>query len=667
MTSGFLLAFAGFPLLLLDGEGISLSHWVSRSSVALGLAVLFLVSGTILPRSPLWGRILTTIAAVGTVVLSITEQLDAPATTLAILVAATGSLAVLWRIVTPFAASFYLRRQSLFHGQLRGASFAFLVLWFGGIVVGGDRVPSSTWVGVSSGAAVVVILALAWAFRFRRARPWVAGWLAFGALSVVGLASAPATTFGAALSVAAILAFVTIFVVRPERPPHLSRIHEWDAFLAHPERILVGTFFVLSVVGACFLALPQSSASGSTIGLVDAAFTSVSAVCVTGLIVVDTPHAFSGFGLAVILVLIQVGGIGIMTFSTAALWVFGRRLSLRHEGVAASLLSAQDRAQVFQAARRVLVLTFGVEAAGAVLLSIAFALAGDPAGTAIWRGVFTSVSAFCNAGFALQTQSLIPYQSSPVILHTVALLIVLGGLSPIVVLALPRVFGRGRRPVTAQVKLGLLMTVILLGVGFTLFLAFEWSRTLGGLSIVDRLHNAWFQSVTLRTAGFNSVDFAQLRPVTSTLMIVLMFIGGNPGGTAGGVKTTTTAILLLSMVSAVRRRSRVEAFGRTISEATRFRATIVVTLAALSAVLALLALQATQAMPAEWAWFEVASALGTVGLSIGGTTRLDGVGKVIIMTAMFVGRVGGLTLLMFLSRRRATDSGQGPAEDVDVG
>jgi trk system potassium uptake protein TrkH len=198
-------------------------------------------------------------------------------------------------------------------------------------------------------------------------------------------------------------------------------------------------------------------------------------------------------------------------------------------------------------------------------------------------------------------------------------------------------------------------------------LAFEWSNALAGLSFADRLHNAWFQSVTLRTAGFNSVDLNVVQPATVTVMLLFMFVGGNPGGTAGGVKTTTAAILLLSVLQTIRGRRALEVFGKTIPERTRVRAAVVVVLGTSSGFLALLAIQLTQHLPTGLAAFEVVSALGTVGLSIGGTPMLDGIGKTIIMLCMFVGRVGGLTLLMFLSNRNASFNVGRPEEEIDVG
>jgi trk system potassium uptake protein TrkH len=369
----------------------------------------------------------------------------------------------------------------------------------------------------------------------------------------------------------------------------------------------------------------------------------------------------------VILMLIQLGGLGIMTFSTAVLRVLGRRMSLRHEGAVASLISSQDRGRLFGSAQRIIVLTVSVEAIGALLLFIAFLGHDEHLGQALWRAIFTSVSAFCNAGFALQSANLVPYQGDAFVLHVVALLIITGGLSPVTVVAVPLLLQRPARPVSAQAKLSLATTVILLLIGFVLILVFEWDNTLRHLPLLDRIHNAWFQSVTLRTAGFNSVDITTVRPSTLLLMLLWMFIGGSPGGTAGGIKTTTAAILVLSVVNAVRGYWSITVFARRITERTFYKAVVIATLGFATVLLAVLAMQLTQAMPMRDAVFEVVSALGTVGLSVGGTGQLDDVGKVIISACMFAGRVGPLTLLMFLSQRTGPRVWRRPEEEIDVG
>jgi trk system potassium uptake protein TrkH len=367
----------------------------------------------------------------------------------------------------------------------------------------------------------------------------------------------------------------------------------------------------------------------------------------------------------VVLLLIQLGGLGIMAFSIAAFAALGLRISLRYEGALAAVLGDRDRGQLAQVMRRLIAFTLSVEALGAAALSLLFLRGGDPLGTALWRGVFTAVSAFCNAGFALQSDSLVGYAGRPAVLHTVAVLVILGGLSPAGAAALWWL-RRGRRP-GLQVGLLLATSALLLAAGTVVVAALEWHHALAGLAPIDRLVNAWFQSVTLRTAGFNSIGFEALRPPTLALMMVWMFIGGSPGSTAGGIKTTTAAVLLLAVVAAIRGREHAAAFGRRVPHRSVYRAAAIATLGAASALGGVVALLLTQSIAPGAVLFEVISAIGTVGLSLGATAQLDGLGKVIVMGCMFMGRVGPLTAFMLLSRRGESESWHFPEEAIDVG
>jgi trk system potassium uptake protein TrkH len=275
------------------------------------------------------------------------------------------------------------------------------------------------------------------------------------------------------------------------------------------------------------------------------------------------------------------------------------------------------------------------------------------------------VSAFCNAGFALETASLMAHQRSPLVLAIVGALIVLGGLAPGVVSSFPELLRRDVLPL--QTRLVWWMTFLLLGAGFAVYLAFEWSHSLAELPWWHKLSNAAFQSATLRTAGFNSVDLTATHPATQVFMIALMFIGGSPGGTAGGIKTTTAALLMLAVMASLRGRLDVTVLRRRVVHTSIYRAAAVATVGVLSAVAVVLALMLTQRLPPEMATFEAVSALATVGLSTGGTALLDGVGKVIIMLAMFVGRVGPLTLFLLLGEHREHRHWQFPDAEVDVG
>lgn len=354
-----------------------------------------------------------------------------------------------------------------------------------------------------------------------------------------------------------------------------------------------------------------------------------------------------------------------MTISTSALSLLGRRLSLRQEAVMAALVSQENRADLYRALTRTLWVTALFELVGAALLTLEFHRAGEAWPMATWRGLFTAISAFCNAGFALQSDSLIPYQSRPIVLHVVSVLIIAGGLSPVAIVALPAAV-RGKR-IKLQVRVALLSTAVLLIGGFFVVGALEWGSSMSALGWLDRLHNAWFQSVTLRTAGFNSVDFNALQPATWMVMMVFMFVGGCPGGTAGGLKTTTAFVLLLSVAGSLRGRTTADAFGRTIPNRTVFKAAAIATMGVLATTVAFTLLLIAQQIPFAVALFEVVSALGTVGLSIGGTGMLDEIGKTIIMVCMFLGRVGPLTVFLILSDRRMPPAWVLPEEEIEVG
>lgn len=666
-TSGMLLAVAAVPFGIVHGTTgslLSAPRWLQGCTA--GVALLFVLAAVIIIRRPRFGRAVATLGILGASALGSAHLAVSPLSALSTLIAGTAALVLLWKVGAPLIGLSRVRRRPVREGQAQGAAMTALSLWLLWTFTDLDHSLEDTLV-VGWAIAWSAILGLEWSatnFATHRLRSVSV----LGALAV-GAAVAPALWGAWWWLMSMFVGTATVVAIAPPRASRrkMEKASWWEPLLGHPERLFVGTFAALCLGGTLLLALPQSATSGESIGFVDAAFTSTSAVCVTGLIVLDTPVDFSRFGQLVILLLIQVGGLGIMTFSTAALWALGRRMSLRHEGAVASLISTQDRGRLFATAKRILQLTVAVEGAGAIVLAVAFAAHGDGPGTAFWRGVFTSISAFCNAGFALQSDSLIPYQHSPLILHTVGALIVLGGLSPLAVFALPAVLRRSPAPVSAQARLALSAAGVLLIVGFFFMLAFEWNDSLQGLGAVDKFHNAWFQSVTLRTAGFNSVDITLVRSSTLILMLMWMFIGGSPGGTAGGVKTTTVAILALSVVHAIRGQWTLEAFGKRIPERTRTKAAVVLAIAATTGLTALVAVLLTQNMPARTAVFEVASALGTVGLSIGGTAELDGIGKAIIIVCMFVGRVGGLTLLMFLSSRRAPPTLGRPEEEIDVG
>lgn len=441
-----------------------------------------------------------------------------------------------------------------------------------------------------------------------------------------------------------------------------TREHWWEFLFNHPARILITTFLALCVLGTVLLSFPASTTSGA-INLLDAVFTSVSAVCVTGLIVLDTPHDFTLFGQFAILLLIQLGGLGIMSITTVALHAMGRRLSLKQERLLTSMTDTDHRDLVHSLAV-ILKFTFIAEGMGALVLALLFSGAGDTFPQALCRGVFTAISAFCNAGFALQSDSLISYQTQPFLLQTVSLLIVLGGMAPATSLIIPRWLAGKKVPIPAHIAL--VTTAILLISGTFLLMAFEWNGFLAGLSFGDKVANAWFQSATLRTAGFNSVEMAGLASPTYLIMIAFMFIGGSPGGTAGGVKTTTIGILALTFWTNITSRHEVITQNRRVHHTTIYRAVTVIASGAVVWFVVVLMLGITQQIPALDLIFEATSAIGTVGLSTGATALLDEIGKVIVIIAMFAGRIGPMTLFMLLSDDHVTADIRYPVQKISI-
>ncbi|HEX9734405.1 MAG TPA: potassium transporter TrkG [Thermoanaerobaculia bacterium] len=431
-------------------------------------------------------------------------------------------------------------------------------------------------------------------------------------------------------------------------------------FLDRPARLILAFFLALILVGTVLLGFPAAASAGGRVAAMDALFTATSAVCVTGLIVLDTPHDFSPFGHAVILGLIQLGGLGIMVLSTFAALALGGSLGMRGEEVLRQSLEAHSG----RAARRltlfIVVSTLAIEALGALALAGAFHRGGEPLARSLWLGLFHAVSAFCNAGFALMTDSLIGFQREPATLAVFALLIVLGGVGFAVLAAFAeRVTGRfkggrrGRWPVQAKVVLA--MSAALAAAGWILYALCEWNHSLVGLAPGHKLVNALFQSVTARTAGFNSVEMS-LTPAALLVTCALMFVGASPGSTGGGIKTTTAAALLAAVRATVRGGGAV-VFGRELPRATVDRSLAIVVAYVLGAGGGLFALALVEAQPLDRLAFEVVSALGTVGLSAGATAELTAPGKLIVTMLMLAGRVGPLTLALFV----ATGGARAPA------
>ncbi|GAA1800842.1 TrkH family potassium uptake protein [Agromyces neolithicus] len=414
----------------------------------------------------------------------------------------------------------------------------------------------------------------------------------------------------------------------------------------HPEQAVVVGFGGAILVGTVLLMLPISTAAGESPSFVDALFTATSAVCVTGLTVLDTPTFWSPFGQVVIMLLIQLGGLGIMIFAALIGLLLARRMSVRSRLNTVSEAKAVGYDDVRGLVRGIVLISLTIEAATFVLLFPRFLLGyGYGVGEAAWHAAFHSVSSFNNAGFALYTDNLIGFVSDPWICLPMAGAIILGGLGFPVIMQLRKEF---TRPLhwTMNTKLVLTGTVTLLVAGTVYITALEWNNpdTLGALDPAARVLAGFFHSVQTRTAGFNAVDIGLMHDETWLGMDVLMFIGGGPAGTAGGIKVTTFAVLFFIMMTELRGEGAVNIFGKRLSRAVHRQAITVVLIAVAAVVIATVLLMIITGLDLDRLLFEAVSAFGTVGLSTGITPGLPDAAKVILVLLMFLGRLGPLTL-----------------------
>jgi trk system potassium uptake protein TrkH len=424
----------------------------------------------------------------------------------------------------------------------------------------------------------------------------------------------------------------------------------------HPGQIVVTAFAAAIAIGTLLLMLPVSRRGPGSAEFVDALFTSTSAVCVTGLVTVDTPTHWTPFGQVVILLLFQLGGFGIMTFASLLGLLLARRLGLSARLTAAAETKTLGLGDVRQVLLGVARVTIAVEAVTWLLLSVRLVVGYDESpGRAAYLGLFHAVSAFNNAGFALYSDSLMGFVTDPWITVPIAVAVILGGLGFPVILELRRHLGP--RLWSLHTKLTLSMTVVLLLAGSVFTALSEWSNpeTLGELHTPGKALAAFFHSTMSRTAGFNSLDVGAMNEGTWLGTIILMFIGGGSAGTAGGIKVTTFVLLFLVIWAEVRGERHVNAFGFRIDPRVQRQALSVALLSVAAVVAGTLLLVELSKLPLGEVWFEVTSAFGTVGLSTGITADLPRAGQLILVGLMFLGRLGPVTLVSALAlRERST-------------
>lgn len=422
-----------------------------------------------------------------------------------------------------------------------------------------------------------------------------------------------------------------------------------------PARIIVISFAVVIIIGALLLTTPFCSRNGVATPFIDAFFTAVSATCVTGLIVYDTYTHFNVLGQTVIILLIQIGGLGLVTLTTFFNIVVGKKLGLRSMKLASESINITSVEGINKVIRMAVVFTFSIEAIGAILLSSVFVpkygiIKGG------YTAIFLAISAFCNAGFDILGHeglftSLTNYTDSFIVIGTISALIIVGGLGFIVWQDI--INYRHTKRLLLHTKVVLIVTAILIAAGTFIYMVYEWDNpyTMGGLSVGEKIGACWFQSVTARTAGFNSIDIVATKDITKIFTILLMFIGAAPGSTGGGIKVTTFAVIIMTVVSVIRGKDDTEILKRKVDFRVVYRAIAISTLAitAIFVGVNIIAETIPQDVGGIPILFEAVSAFATVGLSAGVTGVAGITGKLVLAFLMFIGRVGPVSLAISLA------------------
>lgn len=432
----------------------------------------------------------------------------------------------------------------------------------------------------------------------------------------------------------------------------------------NPSQMMVVGFAAVILIGAILLSLPIATQTGERTSFLDSLFTATSAVCVTGLVVVDTATYWNFFGQIVIIILIQIGGLGFMTITTLFSLIVKKRINLKERLLIQESLNQIDLSGLVKLTRYILLMTFVIEGIGALILSTVFIPQfGFIRGS--WYSIFHAISAFCNAGFDLMGNvtgpysSLMYYVNNTTITLAISALIILGGLGFPVILDIVK--NKKISKLNMHSKIVLISTSILIVVGMLFILIVEYKNvgTLGNLSLKGKILASLFQSVTIRTAGFATIDLTILHQATLFIMMIFMFVGASPASTGGGVKTTTIAVLILTVKSFLLGKEDIEVFGRRITSSTVRKSVgifFVGVLAVLTGILLIVLIEPK--FDLLEASFEVVSALATVGLSIGGSPNLTFIGKLLIVIYMFMGRVGLLTIFLALVAKNTVNKQQ---------
>jgi trk system potassium uptake protein TrkH len=443
-----------------------------------------------------------------------------------------------------------------------------------------------------------------------------------------------------------------------------------------PERTLILSFLIIILIGTFLLSLPHAAREQST-SLIDALFTATSAVCVTGLIVVDTGSFYSYFGQTVILILVQLGGLGIMTFSVFFYLLLGRSIGFRDRRIIQDTFSQFPIRNIYVLLKSVFLYTMVIELVGTLFLLVGWR-GHFPPMTALYFSLFHAISAFCNAGFCLFPDSFVSFQSNILVNLSITSLIILGGIGFIVLKEMVESGFRRNPPIRISLhsKAVLTTTAALIVLGTLFIFLIERNSSLLKFALGDKILISYFQSVTSRTAGFNTTPMVGLSSATLFMLIILMFIGASPGSCGGGIKTTNLATLFSVVLNRAKGRDRANLFKRTIPHETVARSVSIILASGLAVIIITTLLLITQLGDASHTesrslfleyLFEAVSAFGTVGLSMGVTTKLDLAGKLIITAMMLLGRLGPLTLAFAMARRTKKAEFEYAEENIIVG
>ncbi|SDC29491.1 trk system potassium uptake protein TrkH [Candidatus Frackibacter sp. WG12] len=433
-----------------------------------------------------------------------------------------------------------------------------------------------------------------------------------------------------------------------------------------PGQFLALGYIIVISIGTLLLTLPIATVNHQGLNVLDALFTATSATAVTGLIVVNTSTYFTVFGQLVILLLIQIGGLGFMTTSTLFALLLGKKINLKERIIIQEELNHFNLSGVIKLVRYVILLTLGLEAIGAILLFPKM-IVRYPLSKALLYSVFHSISAFCNAGFDLFGNSLANFTGDIYINIVITSLFIVGGIGFAVIADLYRHRKFSRFSLNTKLVLVTTITLIILGTVVIFILEYSNPNTLQGLSVKGKVLAAYFQGVTPRTAGFNTISLGQMRSASLFFIIVLMFIGASPGSTGGGLKTTTMGSLIAVVYNLVRGNDEIELFKRRLARSVIYKALAVTIISLAWVILITMVLTITEKAKFLEVFFETVSAYGTVGLSTGITGNLSGIGRVLIIVTMFLGRVGPLTLATAIGEQKQQGKVRYPEEKVLIG